>query len=104
MWFKRKSKRPAPRAPRRPTVQVAYREFGDPVPEGTGGSYAYRWPLELGKPKVGDRVWVPVEDFGLVEGVVTGFGRNGYDGPLKLVHRKATEKELQDARHEEGRP
>ncbi|MEU6858490.1 hypothetical protein AB0B28_06415 [Glycomyces sp. NPDC046736] len=75
-------------------MQVAYRQFDDPAPDHTGGAYAYCWPLELGTPLIGARIWVPVEDLGLVPGVVVGFGRDGYKGPLKVVNRLATPEEI----------
>jgi hypothetical protein len=45
-------------------------------------------------PKVGDRVFVEVEDLDDEPAVVVGFGRGGYDGDLAEVRRFATAKEI----------
>jgi hypothetical protein len=56
--------------------------------------YAYRW-TGPGPLQIGDRVLLPAnwlseikQGPGPFPGTVTGFGRNGYDGPLSSIVRK----------------
>lgn len=78
------------RSPRAVVVRVAYLEPHEPVPtrvaERKTGGYAYFWRLPMA-PNVGDEVLAPVGDLQTSRGVIIGYGRAGYSGPLLSIDR-----------------
>lgn len=95
---KPKPERPAPSKARKraAVVQVLYFPLTEPLPDIKSGQnergYGYFWRLPE-DPQLGQRVVVPVEGEGLKSAVIIGFGRQGYDGPLKTVSRTLSRRE-----------
>lgn len=69
-------------------ARVRYLELTEPLPRidpgGSTGGYAFAWPL-VPEPRLGERVVIPGGDGRRATGVVIGFGRDGYTGPLESV-------------------
>lgn len=101
-WFRnrgRQQRQPTQKsAPRKraQVVQVSYVPLEDELrlnPTQNKKGYAYFWRF-ADDPQIGQRVIVPVFDGELHAAVIVGFGRQGYDGPLKDIARLPTAKEM----------
>jgi len=75
----------AKKKPRARVVRVGTLREGQVIEEPRGGGWAYFW-REESTPQLGQRVLVPFGfDDELEEFVIIGFGRDGYDGPVKSI-------------------